>query len=148
MTGAETKDVVGEMPCSSAAARANGLNDGAGLTLALDGEVELALGEVATAVHREHATVARVDGHERRRRAVVLGQPLRDRLARESLETEVDGRADAHAAAEDPRGAERVDELLLHVVREVRSRPLDAGEADVGRARAAARGRRASTRPA
>ena len=103
----------------------------AGLPLALDGEVELALLEAPPPVHRQHAPVARVDGDERRRRPALRRQPLRDRLSRDVLQVEVDRRAHLQAAAEHAARAVLVDEELLDVVREVRSRPLAAGQVDV-----------------
>src|SRR5581483_6395370 len=89
------------------------------LALALDGEVELALVEVPPAEHGQHAPVAWIDGDERRRRAARVGQPLGDRVARDLLQVEVDGRAYAQAAAEDPSRPVPVDEQLLHVAGEV-----------------------------
>ena len=89
------------------------------LALALDREVELALVEVASAEHGEHAAVARVDGDEGCRRPTVRGQPLRDRLPRDLLQVEIDRRPDLEPAAERPPGSVLVDEQLLDVVREV-----------------------------
>ena len=101
------------------------------LPFSLNGEVELALVEVAPAEHRQHAAVARVGGDERGRGAAVRGQPLRDRLPRDLLQVEVDRRPDLEAAAERPPGAVLVDQQLLHVVREVLRRALAPGQVHV-----------------
>ena len=107
----------------------------AGLADTLDGEVELALAVVVAADHRPHRAVPRVDRDERRGRAVGLGQPLRDRLARLRLQGEVDRRLHLQAAAEHLGRAVLVDQLLLDVVDEVLRGPLDAAQADVVRVR-------------
>ena len=101
------------------------------LALALDGEVELALPVAPAAHHREHVPVRRVDRHERRLGSARPVHPLGDGGAGALLQPEVDRRLHAQAAAVDLAVAEPVDQLLLHVVREVRRpRRLRAGQPD------------------
>ena len=91
------------------------------LALRLRGEVELALAEVPSPDHCDDAAVARVDRDERGGRPLGIGEPLRDRAPRRLLQREVDRRRDAVAPAEHLGRAVLVDQLLFHVVREVRS---------------------------
>ena len=111
------------------------LEGGAGLALALDGQVELAFVEIVAAVHGEYFPGSRPDRDESRGWSIRIGQNGLDRLPRESLETQVDRRLDVQAAAEYSARPVFRDQLLLHVVREVRRRALDAGKTHVLRAR-------------
>src|SRR5207237_10916632 len=111
------------------------LERGPRLALALDGEVELTGVEAATPVHRDDGAVRGIHRDERRLRPVGARQPLVDRLAREPLEAEVDRRSNPEAAAEHPLDAELVDQLLLHVLAEIRRLPEHAREVDVLRLR-------------
>src|SRR5206468_1855597 len=73
----------------------------------------------------------------RRLRAVRARQPLVDRFTGEQLEPEADRRVDAEAAAEDALRTEVLvrDQLLLHVLAEVRRLSEDAREVDILRLR-------------
>ena len=107
------------------------LERGAGLTLGLRREVELALAEVPPAEHRPHRTRAWIDRDERGRGAIGIPKNRLDRRSRFQLEVEVDRRRDLESAAEHATGAVACDELVLHVVDEVRRRSLCAGKPDV-----------------
>ena len=72
------------------------------LALRLRGEVELALAEVPSPDHCDHAAVARVDRDERGSRPFGIGEPLRDRAPRRLLQREVDRRRDAVARRRTP----------------------------------------------
>ena len=114
-----------------------GLERGAGLALALGREVELVLVVVGTADHREHRAgiVLGVDRDERDRGVdAVLGQHRGDRLARDLLQVDVEGRRHLQAAAEGLLRPELVDKLILDVVREVGGRvALGRRQSDVPR---------------
>jgi hypothetical protein len=111
------------------------LERGPRLALALDREVELALVEVPSADHCEDAPVPRIHRHERRRRPVLVGQPLSNRVLGESLQLEVDGRIDLQAVAEYGPRPVVGHELLLDVLGEVRLVALPGRQVDVLRLR-------------
>src|SRR4029079_19688010 len=79
-----------------------GLERGAGLALALDGKVELALAEDIAAEHRQHEGAARVDRHQVRRGPRRVREPLADRVPGDLLQLQVDLRIDLEPTAEDP----------------------------------------------
>ena len=108
-----------------------GLEGGARLPLALHGEIELALAEVVAAEHGEDAAVARIDRHQRRRRAGRVREPLPDRVPGHLLELEIDRRVDLQSAAEDAPRPVTIDQLLFDVVREVLRRSAVARELDL-----------------
>jgi len=89
------------------------------LLTALNGQVELALLEVPTADHRQHASVPGIDCDERRRRPVCVRQPLVDRFLREPLNVEVDRCVDLESGPEDLSRSVIGNELLLDVLGEV-----------------------------
>ena len=80
-TGFDSNRVDGEIPCSSAVASTNGLNDEPGWRSPWTARLNWLFAVVVAADHREHAAVARIDRDERRRRPVRAGQHLRDRRA-------------------------------------------------------------------
>ena len=104
----------------------------AGLPPRLRGEVELALPEVPPAEHRLHGA-GREDRSRREPRPGRRGCRRTFSIAARGLQLElhVDRRRDLQPAAEHPPGSVVRDELVLHVVDEVRRRPLRAREPDV-----------------
>ncbi len=106
------------------------------LALTLRCQVELAVVVVAAADHRQHRTGVRVECDERRSRPDRRRQLLRDRLACELLQSEVDRRRHAQVGAVHIPRATRSHELVGDVVREVgRGRALRRRQADVLRLR-------------
>ncbi len=97
-----------------------GLERGAGLALALGGEIELVLVVVLAADHGEHGAGLCIESDERGGRAGARRQYRGDRIARRLLETDIECRRHAQAAPERSPRAERMHELVLDVVGEVR----------------------------
>ena len=118
-------------PAPERAGEHDRLEGRAWLALRLGREVELAPPVVRPAEHRLDGSAARVDRDECGSRAARVAEDLLDRLARLRLEVEVDGRRHLEAAAEDPFRAVLPDELVGHVVDEVRGGPACAGQMDV-----------------
>ena len=112
------------------------LERGAGLALALGGEVERRAVVVVAADHRADLAGLVLDRHQRGARAAEVGQPGADRVVGRLLEAPVDRRLDGQAALERLAGAglaaaELVDDLLLDPGREVGVLRLLARRLDV-----------------
>ena len=121
----------GEIPCRKAVASTIGLNDEPGWRSACVARLNWLRRKLEPPNIARTAPFARVDRHERGCGAVLVGQHLLDRRARELLQAEVDRRIDAEPAAEDAVRLVAADELVADVVDEVRRRPSGAGQADV-----------------
>ena len=101
----------------------------AGLAMPLGGEVEVALGVGPARRHRADLPVGGVDGHDGRAGPARVGVVGVDRLARLVLHLRVDRRVDPQASAAHDADAVALDQLLLHVVEEVRLTALDVARA-------------------
>src|SRR6266487_1370442 len=130
-TGFDGKIVTGEMPCFSAVASTNGLNEEPGCRSPCTARLNWLCRKLSPPYM---ARISPVRG-QRRRRSVRFLQHALNRAPRELLQAQVDRRLHVEAAAEHASCPVLLDQLLLHVVDEVGRRPLDARQTHVRRSR-------------
>ena len=112
--------LVGVDPLEHRRREDEGLEGGSRLAVALRGEVEGPVVVVAGRRHRLDVAGVRVDRHDRRARIGRQVEVVPDRGAAGLLELRIDGREDLQPSAPEGRDAVALDQLLLHVVEEVR----------------------------